>query len=77
MSMLKLLVHYQIKNNVVYFYKNNKNVYVAFAEQKDPEGNNIIIDMGEFGTKKTEVINNFKNAYDYNKKFNYKFISLK
>lgn len=77
MSMLKLLVHYQIKNGVVYFYKNNKNVYVAFAEQKDPEGNNIIIDMGEYGTKKTEVINNFKNAYDYNKKFNYKFIGLK
>lgn len=76
MSMLKLLVHYQIKKSVIYFYKNNKNVYVGFADEKDPEGNNIIVDMGEFGTKKTEVINNFKNAYDYDKKINYDFIKL-
>lgn len=77
MSILQLLVHYQIKNSVIYFYKNNKNVYVGFREHKDPEGTNIIIDMGDFGTKKTEVINNFKKAYSYNNKFNYEFISLK
>lgn len=76
MSILQLLVHHQIRNSVIYFYKNNKNVYVAFSDLKDPEGKNMLINMGEFGTKKTEVINNFKNVYHFNKKFNYKFINL-
>ena len=77
MSILKMLLHYQIKKSVIYFYKNNKNVYVGFAESKDPEGKNSIINMGEFGTKKTEVIKEFKSAFSFNEKFNYEFINLK
>lgn len=73
MSILKLLVHHQIKNSNIYFWKNNKNVYVAFADFLE---RGTIINMGEFGTKKTEVINNFKNAYSYNEQLNYQFLKI-